>query len=203
MGQPLFRSAFQSPADEFNGQGKRPVVFDIVAPDFETSLLPDDVKLVLHVNPSSMKITYNKVIERTQTLGGFVEFHWGDGAGEITFEMATGGLMRLYSGLSNITGGTGSLDVGGTRRDTIAYDKYLDILALFHNNGAIYDVNGNIFLQGAIKVSFDGGIYVGWFNSFSVNEEVSKPYQFGLSAGFTLMYEIVRFRTTDISLLGS
>jgi hypothetical protein len=178
-------------------------VFDIVAPDFETSLLPDETKLVLHVNPSSMKMAYTKVIERTQTLGGFVEFHWGDGPGEITFEMATGGFMRLYTGLSNVTGGFGSLDVGGTRRETIAYDKYLDLLALFHNNGAIYDANGNIFLEGAIKVAFDGGVYVGWFNSFSVSEEVSKPYQFALSAGFTTMYEIVRFRTTPMPMMGA
>ena len=80
-------------------RGRRPVIFDILAPDRETSLLPDGLRLVLHVNPRSMSLSYSKLTQRTQTRGGFVEFHWGDAAEEITFTAATGGFMRLYSGL--------------------------------------------------------------------------------------------------------
>ncbi len=78
--QPLFRGAFPAGADdEFSGRGVRPVVFDIIAPDGETSILPNDLKLVLHVNPSSMSVKYQRVVERTQTKSGFVEQHFGDG----------------------------------------------------------------------------------------------------------------------------
>jgi len=188
----VIRSAFKGPSDEFSGMGKRPVVFDVIGPDWETSLLPEDLKMVLHVNPSSMSIKYARQIDRIQTKGGFVEQHWGDQTQGIDFAMATGGFMRLYSGLSNVT----NPKYGGTRRQTIAYDKYLDMLALFHNNGSIFDSNGNIVLQGIIKVTFDGGVFLGWFTSFTVTESSDKPFQFTLSAAFDVHKEIAVWRST-------
>ena len=193
---PVFRSAFKSPDDEFDpNQGKRPVVFDILAPDHETSVLPDGLKMVLHVNPRTMSITYGKIITRIQTKGGYVEQHWGENTQTIDFNMSTGGFMRLYSGLSNVTGGTGAFDAGGPRRETITYDKYLDMLALFHNNGSIYDTSGAIVFQGILKVTFDGGVYLGWFATFQVTEDAEKPFMFDLTANFTVNHEIHRFRT--------
>lgn len=188
----VFKSSFTSILDEFSGSGKRPVVFDILAPDWSTSLLSDDLKMVLHVNPSSMKIQYNRQVERIQTLGGWVEQHWGDAAQSLDFSMVSGGFMRLYSGLSNVTNPA----YGGTRRDSIAYDKYLDLLALFKNNASVYDANGKIVFQGIIKCTFDGGVFLGWFNSFSVTEAAEKPYQFDLSAAFTVHEEVMVFKTT-------
>jgi hypothetical protein len=162
--------------------------------------------MVLHVNPSSMSVSYTKMIERTQTLGGWVEQHWGDGGTQITLEMATGGFMRLTSGLSNITGPSEAnmlmapsseqaIDYGGTRRETIAYDKYLDMLALFHHNGSIYDTRGTLAMQGRIRIMFDGMSWYGWFDSFSVQEEADRPYQFSISAGFTVEREAHELRT--------
>ena len=190
---PVFQSSFVSEEDEFNGLGVRPVVFDILGPDLATSLLPDGLRMVLHVNPSSRSFSYAKQIERIQTKGGFVEQHWGEAARSLALNLATGGFKRLYSGLSNVTGG--GLDVEGTRRETIAYDKYLDLLALFHNNGSIYDTSGQVALQGIIKVLFDGGVYLGWFSSFNVTEAADKPFMFQLSAEFTIAHEVLRLRT--------
>lgn len=191
---PIFRSAFESPEDEYDvNKGTRPVVFDILAPDMETSILPENLKMVLHVNPVSMTFSYSKLVERIQTKGGYVEQHWGDAPATISFSMVTGGFMRLFSGLSNVTGG--GWETYGTRRETIAYDKFLDMLALFHHNGSVYDVRGQIVFQGAIKVTFDGGIYIGWFSSFNVDEAAEKPYQFTLSAEFSIKHEIARFRS--------
>lgn len=193
---PVFRSAFRSPDDEFNPNlGIRPVVFDILAPDLETSVLPEDLKMVLHVNPNSMTINYASVVERIPTRGGYVEQHWGVGARTIDFNMVTGGFVRLFSGLSNVTGGPGSYDAGGTRRETIAYDKYLDMLALFHSNGGIYDTTGKLVFQGILKIMFDGATYFGWFASFSVQESADKPHMFTLTANFVIDHEIHRFRT--------
>ena len=188
----IFRSAFRTPEDAANGRGKRPVIFDILGPDRQTSILPEGLKLVLHVNPTSMKISYTKKIERIQTRGGWVEQHWGDETQNITFEMVSGGFMRLYTGLSNITNPA----YGGTRRETIAYDKYLDLLALFMNNGSVFDETGRIVFQGAIKCTFDEGVYIGWFDSFSVQESAEKPYQFSISASMSIDLELVRFRST-------
>jgi len=198
---PVFKGAFNSPQDEFDrNKGIKPVVFDILAPDMETSILPEGLKMVLHVNPTSMSLTYAKVIERIQTKGGYVEQHWGEGARSISFDMVTGGFMRLYSGLSNTTGGPGAYPAGGTRRETLAYDKYLDLLALFHNNGCVYDLTGQIVFNGAIKITFDGGVYIGWFSDFNITEAADKPYQFALTATFTVSFEAQRFRTLPYQL---
>jgi hypothetical protein len=202
LATPVFKSAFSGPDEEAQGRGRRPVIFDILAPDQETSLLNlsedgwGDLRLVLHVNPRTMQFSYAKQITRTQTRGGFVEFHWGDAAEEVTFEAATGGFMRMYTGMSNVTGFGGG-DQG--RRETIAYNKYLDLLALFHNNGAIFDAFGNIAVQGYIKLTFDGGIHIGWFDGpFTVTEEATKPFQFNLSTRFIIDREIMRFRTANL-----
>ncbi len=195
----LFTGAFPGgAAEEYSGKGKRPVVFDIVDPSGE-SILPDDLKLVLHVNPNSMSIKYTTAISTIQTKGGFVEQHWGDGTQSIDFEMATGGFMRLYTGLS---ANTSPYATGGTRRETLAYESYLDILALFHNNGSVYDTSGQVALQGKIRITFDGGTYYGWFTTFSVTEGTDKPYQFIMNASFEVSEEIQVWRT-EFSTIGN
>lgn len=188
MPRPVFRSAFNSPTDTQGG--KEPVIFDVLAPDKVTSVLPPGLRMVLHVNPKTMQISNTKQIDQVQTRGGFVEYHWGDATTSISFEMATGGFMRLYTGLSNITGPQG-------RRQTIAYQKYMDYLALFHFNGSIYDVHGTIVAQGYLKMTFSGGSYIGWFDQgITVTEAVDTPYQFALSSTFVVDQEsqALRFR---------
>jgi hypothetical protein len=181
---------FSSPTD--NTRGIRPVVFDVLGPDWETSLLPEDYRLVLHANPQSLGVKYSRSVTRIQTRGGFIEQHWGDSPTNLNMDAVTGGFMRLYSGLSNIT----STKYGGGRRETIAYDKYLDLLSLFHNNGSVFDSRGNIVLQGIIKVTFDEGVWLGWFSTFSVTESSEKPFQFSMSAAFEVHKEIVTWRST-------
>jgi hypothetical protein len=167
------------------------VIFDILGPDRETSILPDQYRLVLWANPTTMSFSYSRKVERIQTRGGFVEQHWGDDAQTVSFESGTGGFMRLWSGMSNMT----STEYGGTRRETLAYDRYLDFLALFHNNGSVYDAYGQVALQGIIKLTFDGGVYLGWFTSFTVQESSTKPFQFTLSADFDISEEVQVWRS--------
>lgn len=88
---------------------------------------------------------------------------------------------------------------GGSRRETIAYDKFLDLLALFHSNGGIYDAAGNVALQGCVKVTFDEGVYLGWLNQFTVTENADQPFSFKVSFEFTVQREEMTFRTTVAS----
>jgi len=184
----------------FQGSAHRPVMFDILAPDQETSILDrvsPGLRMVFHVNPAMMKFSYEKNTSRVTTRGGFVEFHWGDAPAMIAFEGATGGFMRLEAGLSNITS-SGSGAQG--RRETIAYDKYLDLLALYKNNGAVYDRMGNIAAQGSIKMIFDGGTHTGWFDDgFTVTEDASRPYVFTFSGRFLIDREHYNLRTSGIN----
>jgi hypothetical protein len=185
------------------GLGIRPFVFDIIAPDGVTSLLPDNLKMVLHVNPSGLDFSYSKIVSRDQTMMGWVESYFGDAVVTVNLENASGAFIRPYTGLSAITGPVGvngtsfGTSIGGTRRDTITYDKYLDSLALFHNNGSIYDDMGNVALQGRIKMSFDGGTWFGWFQSFSVTENADSPYQFKSSLTMQVERETHGIRTQN------
>ena len=175
-------SAFENPNEEYNGLGRKPVVLDVLAPDRRTTMLPDGQKFVFHVNPSELSITYAKTVSRIQTMGGFVEQGWGDDAQEISMSMNSGAFIRPYVGVSAIT----NPDYGGTRRQTIAYDKYLDLLALFHNNGMVYGINGQVIQAGIISLYFDNAIYYGWFTSFTVTESAENPYKLDLQANFTV-----------------
>ena len=70
---------------------------------------------------------------------------------------------------------------------------------MFHCNGSVYDADGNIVTQGKIKISFDGHHFFGWFTTFAVQEEAEQPYQFNLSAAFTVEashHEMKSFPTT-------
>jgi hypothetical protein len=205
---PVFKPRFYSPDDEHNRLGLRPVVFDIISPDGVTSLLPDNIKMILHTNPTTLSFGYQKKVSRTPTLGGWVEYYWGEEPYTITLDMSSGGFMRIGSGLSHTTGtvatqqgvrngtqDTYGIDLGGTRRETIAYDKYLDLLSLFHNNGSIYDSRGYIAMQGRIKMSFNGGVWFGWFQSFSVSEAAETPFQFKLNCVFQVEREVHPVRT--------
>ena len=189
-----FRGMFPAGQNEAStGSGKRPVIFDILAPDLESSLLPEGIKLVLFTNPKSMSLRYETNIQRIQTRGGFVEQNWGDAVQTISFDQVTGGFMRLYTGL--IGGITSPALTGGTRRESLAYDSYLDLLSLFHNNASIYDLNGQVVAQGQIKITFDGGVYLGWFNSFNVTENAEKPFQFTMTSDFIIAKEIQTWRS--------
>jgi hypothetical protein len=156
-------------------------------------MLPEGIKMVLYVNPNSMQIKQDTTITNIQTRGGFVEQHWGDNTQSLTLDMVTGGFKRLYVGL--IGGITSPALTGGTRRETLAYDSYLDMLALFHNNASIYDLRGQVIAQGVIKMTFDGGVYLGWFASFSVTENADNPFKFTMSGEFTVSKELQTWRS--------
>jgi len=200
--------------------GIRPFVFDIVAPDGVTSLLPDDVKMTLHANPKNISFSYEKKHEISPTLSGWVEYYWGDNPTTISLEASSGAFIRPYTGLSAVTGPvtippnsqtsttytdfmgppplketTIGTSIGGTRRETITYDKYLDLLALFHNNGSIYDQTGRVIVQGKIKMIFDGGVWFGWFQSFSVTDDANTPYSFNVSLAMQVEREYHGVRT--------
>jgi len=175
------------------------VIFDILAPDGETSMLPDGLKFLFYTNPSSMSLSYAKGISPVHTYGGFVEFHWGNALQSVSFENIFGGFTRVGTGLSAVTN-----DTGQGRRQTLAYDKAMDYLALFHNNGSIYDSRGTLAIQGYVQLAFEPGIYQGWFNEgMQIVETADKPYSIQMSSTFVVSKEIVRFRSSNLGALAS
>ncbi len=176
--------------DLTSGNGRQPFVFDVLGPDRETSLLTPGCKLVLEAGPSEVSFSWTKKVEATQTKGGWAEHHWTDEPLSMTFQAATGGFKRLYAGVTGATSPSAP-----NRRETLAYDSYLDFLALFLNNGAIFDTNGQIAYQGCIKVTFEEGTYLGFFQSFDVQESKDNPFRLTISATFTVDKVLFRWRS--------
>jgi hypothetical protein len=175
---PRIPSAFDS-TREINSGGRIPVLFQVVSPDGVTELLPD--ALFLHVNPSDLKENFTKKIEREKTRAGWIEWHWGDELDSISCSASTGTFVNTQTGLASVL-----------RRNTIAYSKFLDLKALFHNNGSIYDDQGAIVLQGGIRIMYDTGVFTGFFTDFSIEESEDSPFAFELSWSFKTYSQVGR-----------
>jgi len=161
-----------------------------------------DYRMVLYANPKDISFSYTKKTEVSQTMGGWVETYWGDEPVTVTLTTTTGAFIRVGgTGLTTTTGPVSAkgqvygTDIEGNRRETLQYDKMLDFLALFHNNGSIYDDRGNIIFQGKIKMYFDQSAWTGWFQSFSIEEVADQPFMFSVSAVFQIETETHAVRT--------
>lgn len=152
-----------------------PMAFQVTSPfSDDTLLLPHT--LVMHVNPSSMDEKHSKKKEIIQTRGGFVEQHWGDNISEVSNSGSTGAFMNILTGLSSLL-----------RQETIAWDRFRDLLELYRNNGSLYDPFGNIVLQGNIKLIYDRGIFIGTFRDFNVEESADTPFSFNIDFSFKVV----------------
>jgi hypothetical protein len=157
-----------------------PMAFQITSPfDNRRILLPH--ALVMHINPSSFSESHNKKLTRLQTRGGYVEQHWGDDLSEISADGSTGAFMNVYTGLSS-----------ALRQKTIAWDRYRDLHDLYRNNGSVFDPYGNIVLQGNVMLMYDRGTFLGFFESFDVEETDDQPWAFKVSWTFKVQEEIMK-----------
>lgn len=148
-----------------------PILFQVVSPDMQTLLLPE--ALYLHVNPANFDVSYSKLITRIQTLGGFVEQHFGDQLTDISATGSTGAFISVDNGVTTLH-----------RQDTIAYHKIQQLIDVFKSNGSVYDSRGMVQFRGRVRITFDGGIYDGYFVNLEVNESGDKPYEFEVNWSF-------------------
>lgn len=187
--------------------GAKNIGFDDSAPALE-----------LLVNPSTWNINFKKRAKRYKTRRAWIEEYWGDEITEITAEGTTGGFSlhplvhpeaerrrrdQVLAGLFSRRGVRGPQDASefgfvreaAADRDTEAYQRFRDLLALYKNNGALYDKEGAIIRsdervkppqesRGSLLMSFRGGLFEGYFSEFNYTEDVAaNPFLFNI--GFT------------------
>ena len=144
-----------------------------------------DIALALYVNPNSLDETMTKSKTVSMTYGGFVEFHWPEELDSISAQQSTGGFLSPDFGYtaapSRKDSGTGILS---GRRGTLAYERFMDFLELFRNNGIIYDGKGSPVLRGRVIMMYDRGSFLGHFTSFEITEEDTMPFSFNLTWEF-------------------
>jgi hypothetical protein len=165
-------SAFSGP----NDQRRIPMLFQILSPDYATLLLPE--AMLLHVNPTTLSLSYAKVKDAFQTLGGWHEQHFGDQLTDVSCDVTSGAFINVDTGLAV-----------ASRRETIAYEKFYQLVDLFHNNGLVYDSDGTVQYRGRIRLTFEGGVYDGSFRSLTINESASNPFQLTCDFAFRVEKE--------------
>jgi hypothetical protein len=133
----------------------------------------------------SFQETQTQKVERFQTRGGWQEQHWGSDLTELSADATTGAFMNIYTGLTSVL-----------RQRTIAWDRYRDLVDLFHNNGSVHDPFGNIVLQGGVMLIYDRGTYMGTFRSFETQETDETPFSFKMNWSFKVEQTLMLIPTS-------
>lgn len=164
------------------GRRGKPMLFQVT--DLHNQPLYPYV-LAMHINPNTLEERMMKSKNVAMTRGGFVEWIWPDELDSLSASATTGTFIGPDTGL--VSGSTdrrysnqargGQIQTPG-RQQTIAWERQEDLLELFHNNGIIYNGNGQPVLRGRIMCIYDRGIFIGHFTTFSVKETNEKAFSF-------------------------
>jgi len=163
----------------YNSVSARPVVFDVVIPS--ELKLNKPPSLVMDINPQNLKQEFTKVKNLYQTLEGWVEEHYGDELDTISCDASSAGFYTPKAGLTHID-----------RKSSQAYRNFKDVLDLYSNNGKTYDKRGIPIYDGNIQITFDGGIYLGLFETFTYDDIAENPYRMTFSFNFKVEETIYR-----------
>lgn len=169
--------------------------------------------LRLGVNPSSLSINSAKIINRFQTLTRWVEEHWGDELDSISLQGSTLAfiLFENQSVLGNVNGGlnTSERNLTTPYQELQSLVRIFQSNGLIFQGEKDTDLNGNIQLtvvpvEGSddvvefpshpriglikerlyIKLSYDYGEFIGYFESFDIVEDSAKPFSLTYSINF-------------------
>lgn len=185
--------------DPSSARRGRPFLFQIMSPGTNEPMYP--VVLALHANPETVEERMSKSKTVAMTRGGFIEWTWPDELDSITCQASTGAFIAPDAGL---TAGGDKLSSDSTsfgRKGTIAWERQQDLLELFHNNGMVYNAFGEPVLRGRVMMIYDRGLFIGHFNTFSVDEDDSHAFSFQLNWEFTIEHVIYKFPIFDSSQL--
>ena len=163
--------------------GYKPFIISIY--DIEKSI--DILSLKLIINPTDIQIGQTFTNTNTYTRKGWVSQIWGKMPGTISASGICAAFYLKQTGLTNYS-----------KKDSIGFMNLQALMSIFKNNGVDFLMPANnetYFKTGvsrvpnvldAIKISYDSNDYLGTFNSFTLTEEASKPYN--MSYTFEFIY---------------
>ena len=147
--------------------------------------LPD---LIMKINPENLNSQYTQLVNHKRTWGGFVEEHWGEQLDSIS---SSGKTAQFYGELGLTNQG---------RRDTDNFKDFEKFIALYRNNGTLYDPKtGRIVAQGYVTMNYDDAVYRGYFDNFSLDEIAEKPYELQYDFSFKVTKEVYPGRVLTFS----
>lgn len=157
--------------------------------------------LTLLVNPTSISLQYSKIQSyQTRTRYGFVFEPWGEDTVKLTISASTGSFLAGASSRagSDLVQSLRTSSVSGlhhtSKRDSAAWQNFMNLMGFYRNNGYIYDTVGrshaHLFI-GAVAIDYDQWTYVGHIDSLEYSEEEDKPHNvtFNLEFVATRIYD--------------
>lgn len=153
--------------------------------------------LRLQMSPSTLTINSVKLINRGQTLAGWVEEHWGDDLDQVTFSGKSLAFVATVEGKSTL--------LVNSRADSAAYLEMQALVDLYKTNGLVlYDaeppkgnerkfygfsssnkpqriiaahpMRGLVKERFYIRITFDFVTVIGYFESFELVDRAESPY---------------------------
>jgi len=177
--------------------------------------------LNLIVNPNTISNNMAKVINRTQTMTGWLEDHWGEELDTVTFQGSGAGfiwggpqyptgpikqtpreIQQVFNDYMDIPdlGINEPLGIGDhtgltvrRRRETLAYDEFRRLMHLMNANAANFDTRGFVNKRLFIQLGYDVALYRGYFESIDITEDAENPFKFIYTATFKVEKTIFRF----------
>jgi len=142
--------------------------------------------LFLYINPASFDKSYAHVVSESRTRYGHIVEQWGT---EMPTISASGQIGAFMVNFGNSQGeGTGGLAVN-LRRGSYAYQNLMSLYQVYRNNGYLYNIQKVPALVGAVRIFYDGAIYTGSFDSFSISQSEDSPFTLEYDFEFTVRFE--------------
>lgn len=133
----------------------------------------NDVKvppLFLKINPDTFSMNSKNIITVHKTRGAIVQEHWGSELDTINCAGSTGMFIFPTEG-----------PTVKNRWYTKSHKNFEDLNDLYKNNASTYDSNGMVINRGTVRLSFDLGLFDGYFESFTFKEIGNIPFRYEYS----------------------
>jgi len=143
------------------------------------------------VNPQSFRVSAEKIIsDGNWGRSGPIIEHWGESQDKIE---GSGKIAAFYSMDAQNANGPGLTRTA--RQFSVSYQNFLALWLIYKNNGGVWlpdpiVTSGsrakNLSVVGSVYIYYDGILYVGSFDNFSLTEAETAPYSLEYSFSFTV-----------------
>jgi len=141
------------------------------------------LEFTLLINPANMNHNKTATVNPAYTRKGWVTQLWGPNQDLITSTGTTAAFMVSGTGLTSVD-----------RRMSLGMHNFLALLYTYRNNGYQIsdpsDINATmtrvVSLVHGVEISYDGQIFMGHFNNFTIDENAEKPFLFDYNFDFVV-----------------
>lgn len=154
--------------------------------------MKDIPPLVMLINPNSFSNSMTKlIIDGSYTRSGYVIEHYGENLDTISCDGRIGGFYGITLDQSpNNSGAFQHVPAisRSFRRASIPYQNLMSLVMIYRTNGRTFIDNDprRINSVGHIMMFWDGFVYHGNFNSFSISEKEDDPFSLSYSFEFAV-----------------